>query len=331
MIQEFKKAERTQARLRAALCSPAGGGKTYSALLIAKGLGGKIAMIDTEHGSGSLYADSKGMPEYAVLELEPPYSPQRYIEAINLAEKSGFDIIIIDSLSHAWAGEGGALDMQEKARLASKSGNSWTAWREVTPHHTRLIDAMLGSHCHIIATMRSKQEYAQVTEDGGKVVIRKLGLAPVQREGMDYEFTVVLDLSQDHVATASKDRTGLFDKQHFVPDENTGKTLLAWLKSAKSAPQAQDNAGDTRKPLEAETGSKVPEEVKALAEKVKQKLEKAKRDPTTIRTIENLARALKEDFRLSYAEQWKELNITGWNELAISPADAYRQVAAARQ
>ena len=233
---EFKKAERKQAKIRLALASPAGGGKTYSALLIAKGIGGKIAMIDTEHGSGSLYAGVPGIPDYDVLELSPPFSPKRYIEAIKLAEKD-YAILIIDSLSHAWAAEGGVLDMQEAARLASKSGNSWTAWREVTPQHNELVEAMLQSPCHIIATMRSRQSYAQEEQEGAdgkkKAVIKKLGLAPVQREGMDYEFTLVLDLSQEHYATSSKDRTMLFDGQHFKPSEETGAKILEWLNKAK--------------------------------------------------------------------------------------------------
>ncbi len=248
---EFKKAERSQSKLRLALASPAGGGKTYSALLIARGLGGRIAMIDTERGSGSLYADAPDMPEYDVLELSPPYTPKKYREAINLAEKGGYDIIIIDSLSHAWAGEGGILEMHEAARLASKSGNSWTAWRVISPEHNQLVDAMLQSKCHVIATMRSKQEYAQVIEDN-KTTIKKLGLAPVQREGMDYEFTVVFDLSQEHIATATKDRTNLFDNAHFKPSVETGERLLAWLKSAKAvvvkpgdAPAEQEKVSNT--------------------------------------------------------------------------------------
>lgn len=225
---EFKKAERKQAKLRLALNSMSGGGKTYSALLIAKGLGGKIAMIDTEHGSGSLYANNPDMPEYDVLEIDAPYTPRRYKEAIDTAEKANYNIIIIDSLSHAWSSEGGILDMHEKARLGQKTQNSWTAWREVTPEHNKLVDSILQSSCHIIATMRTKQEYAQVSENG-KTEVKKLGLAPIQREGMDYEFTVVFDLSQEHIASASKDRTSLFDKDHFKPSEETGKKLLEWL------------------------------------------------------------------------------------------------------
>ncbi len=233
MTMKFVKAERKAAKLRLALCSPAGGGKTYSALLIAKGLGGSIAMIDTEHGSGSLYANNQGMPEYSVLELDPPFSPKRYIEAIKMAEEAGFTTIIIDSLSHAWSGEGGVLEMHDNATKASRSQNSFDSWRTVTPEHNRLVDAILTSKCHVIATMRTKAEYTQSTDERGKTIIKKVGTAPIQRDGVDYEFTVVLDLSTDHIATSSKDRTSLFDGQNFKPAEATGKALLEWLNSGK--------------------------------------------------------------------------------------------------
>lgn len=257
---QFVKAERRAAKLRLALCSPAGGGKTFSALKIAKGISGRIAMIDTEHGSGSLYAQSPGMPEYAVLEIDPPYSPRRYIEAIKAAEIAGFDIIIIDSLTHAWAGEGGVLEMHDKATSASRSGNSFTAWREITPEHNRLVDAILQSKSHIIATMRTKQEYAQTTDDKGKTIIKKLGTAPVQREGMDYEFTVVLDLTTDHIATSSKDRTSLFDGQHFKPDEQTGVTLSKWLNMGKPAEIRQTTV---KSPTKVQTTTPAPEATQA--------------------------------------------------------------------
>ncbi len=262
MVMEFKKAERKAAKLRLALCSPAGGGKTFSALKMAKGIGGKIAMIDSEHGSGSLYAGSQGMPDYAVLELDPPFTPKRYIEAIQLAEKSGFDIIIVDSLSHAWAGEGGVLEMHDRATSASRSGNSFVAWREITPEHNRLVDALLQSKCHIIATMRTKQEYTQSADDKGKVTVKKVGMAPVQREGIDYEFTVVLDLTTDHIATSSKDRTSLFDGQHFKPTEETGKQLLEWLTLGKTLSPSTTSTPETSKPgaVKAETGGIAPVE-----------------------------------------------------------------------
>lgn len=221
----FQRAQRKKAKLRLALSGPAGSGKTYSALLVAFGLGGRVAMIDTERGSGELYAH---LGEYDVCTLEPPFTPKKYIDAIKEAEAAGYDTIIIDSLSHAWAGQGGMLEMHDG--LAAKSGNSWTAWRQVTPLHNALVDAVLQSPCHVITTIRAKTEYAQVQENG-KQIVKRLGMAPVFRDGIEYEFTVFLDLAADHTATASKDRTGLFDGEVFIPDQQLGQRLLAWLES----------------------------------------------------------------------------------------------------
>ena len=198
----FRKAERRKAKLRLGLVGSAGSGKTYSALLVAGGIGGKIALIDTENGSGDLYAGMKGIPEYDVCTLAAPYTVQKYLEAIRDAEGSGYDVIIIDSLSHAWAGDGGLLDQQGKIADSGR-GNSYTAWRQITPMHNKLVEAMLTSPCHIIATMRAKTEYVLETNDKGKQTPKKVGMAPVQREGMDYEFTVVFDLDANHNATPS--------------------------------------------------------------------------------------------------------------------------------
>ena len=220
---EIRKAERRKAKLRLGITGPAGSGKTYGALQVAFGLGGKIVLIDTENGSGDLYA---GLGDYDVCTLEAPYSVQKYLEAINLCEKSGYNVIIIDSLSHAWAGAGGLLDMQ--GHLADNM-NSFSAWRKVTPLHNKLIDAMLSSKCHIIATMRSKTDYIQTENERGRTEIKKVGLAPVQRDGMEYEFGLVFDLSMNHMATVSKDRTGLFDGQVFMLTTQTGEMLRDWL------------------------------------------------------------------------------------------------------
>jgi hypothetical protein len=228
----FKKAQRKKAKLRLCLCGTSGSGKTYSAIKIAMGLGKKIAMIDTEHGSGELYAD---LADYDVVSLDAPYSPDRYINIIKHAEKEGYEVLIIDSLSHAWSGEGGVLEMADKITKASRSGNSYFAWRDVTPVHNKLVETILSSNMHIITTMRSKTEYIVEKDASGKVAPRKVGLAPIQRDGMEYEFTVVLDLSVDgHIASASKDRTQLFDGKPFLPSEETGKQILNWLNSGKS-------------------------------------------------------------------------------------------------
>ena len=234
----FRKAERRKAKLRLAITGPAGSGKTYGALLIAQGLGGRIAMIDTENGSGDLYAD---MCDYDVQTLTAPYTIPKYLEAIHEAEQEGYDVLIIDSLSHAWSGEGGLLDVHSKLTSTSKSGNSYAAWNKITPMQNRLIETMLASKCHVIATMRSKTDYAIMQGGSGKTEVRKVGLAPVQRDGVDYEFTVVFDLSMEHTVTVSKDRTSLFDKQVFVLSKDTGRILNNWLNTgADPVLNAQD-------------------------------------------------------------------------------------------
>ena len=234
----FRKAERRKAKLRLAITGPAGSGKTYGALMIAQGLGGRIAMIDTENGSGDLYAN---VCDYDVETLTAPYTVQKYLAAIHEAENSGYDVLIIDSLSHAWNGEGGLLDMHNTITKNMKSGNSYVAWGQITPWQNRLIETMLGSRCHIIATMRSKTDYAQLQNDRGRTEIRKVGLAPVQRDGMDYEFTIVFDLSMEHTVTVSKDRTSMFDRQVFTITPDTGRLLLDWLNTgAEYQPNAQD-------------------------------------------------------------------------------------------
>ena len=231
MAIEFKKAHRSKAKLRLAIAGPSGAGKTYSALLIASGIVPleKVAVIDTESGSADLYADLGG---YSTVTINPPYSPQKYIEAIHAAEAAGFELIIIDSLSHAWSGEGGLLDQQGKAADSKYRGNSWAAWREITPLHNQLVETMLHTPLHVIVTMRSKTEYIQ-TDVNGRKQIQKVGMAPIQRDGIEYEFTTVFDLSQNHTATVSKDRTKLFDGQYFTPTADCGKALLQWLNACK--------------------------------------------------------------------------------------------------
>lgn len=224
MTIQIRKATRKKAKLRLGIAAPSGAGKTYSALQMAFGIGGKVGLIDTEYGSGDLYAD---LGDYDIIPIEAPYDVKKYLEAIKAFEEAGYTTIIIDSLTHAWSGDGGLLDKQGK--IADRTGNSYTAWRNVTPEHNALVEAMLSSPCHIIATMRAKQEYVQEKNEQGKSVVRKLGMAPVQREGMEYEFTVMLDIDMAHVASTSKDRTRLFDGKFFKVTPETGKQLLGWL------------------------------------------------------------------------------------------------------
>jgi hypothetical protein len=235
-MSPFRKAERKKARLRLGLSGPAGSGKTYSALQIAFGLGGKIALIDTEHGSGELYAH---LGDYDVAGLAPPFTAEKYIQLIHDAEAAGYNVIIIDSLSHAWAGEGGLLDQQGKIADSGK-GNSFTAWRTITPMHNALVEAMLQTPAHLIATTRAKTEYVLEKNRDGKDVPRKVGLAPVQRDGMEYEFTIFFDLSANHLASSSKDRTSLYDgRAPFVPTPEIGRDLLEWLEAGADPAEEQ--------------------------------------------------------------------------------------------
>lgn len=224
---ELRKASRKKAKIRLGLSAVSGGGKTYSAILIAKGLCGdlsKTAFIDTESGSADLYAH---MGDYNVLPLTAPFSPERYIEAIRACEKAGMEVIIIDSISHEWDGKGGCLEIVEQL------GGKYQDWAKVTPRHQSFIDAIIHSACHIITTVRRKQDYEMIKENG-KMKVEKGGLKEITREGFEYELTINLNLDTNHNAEASKDRTGLFmGKPAFVPSEKTGEAILQWCEQGE--------------------------------------------------------------------------------------------------
>lgn len=229
----FQKAQRIVKKARIGLCGVAGSGKTLTALKLASGIGQRIALVDTENNSSVLYADRI---DFDVLNLEPPFEIEKYIKAIHQAEAAGYDVLILDSISHAWAGEGGLLDTQGK--LADGGMNSFTAWRKLTPQHNAFIEAMIRSKLHLIATMRSKMDYVVETNEKGKLVPKKVGLAPVQREGLDYEFDIVFDLDLNHNALSTKDRSSLFDgKLVSRPDENVGRQILEWLQRGQQPTQ----------------------------------------------------------------------------------------------
>lgn len=209
---QIRKATREQAKLRLALIGPAGSGKTYSALKIAIAIAGDkpVLVLDTEHGSAEKYAGYCD-PEIGPLEFDivtpDSFSPAIYIEGIKLAEANGYGVIVLDSLSHAWMGKDGALELVDRAQARQKTPNSYTAWRDVTPLHNQMVDAIVGARVHVIATLRSKTEYVQEKDpQTGRTIIRKVGLQPVQRDGLEYEFDVVGDLDQDNTLTISKTR-----------------------------------------------------------------------------------------------------------------------------
>ena len=217
------------------LQGPSGSGKTYSALLLAYGLvkdWDKIAVIDSENHSADLYAH---LGDYSVVQIGPPFSPAKYIEAIEICEAAGMEVIIIDSISHEWEGQGGILDIH-----SSMMGNSFTNWSKVTPMHNSFVNRILQSPAHVIATIRSKVDYI-LSDRNGKMVPEKVGLKGITREGMDYEFTIVLDIDLKHQVTASKDRTGLFmDKPQFVITEATGGLIKDWCNSGFKVSDIED-------------------------------------------------------------------------------------------
>jgi hypothetical protein len=229
---QFTKATRQKARLRLALTGPSGSGKTWSALLLARGLGGKVSVIDTERDSASLYDH---LIEFDRLNLDAPFTPERYVEAIKAAEDASYNVLIIDSITHEWSGVGGCLELVDQVARAKYKGNIWSAWNDITPRHRALLDAILRSPMHIIVTLRSKTETAQTEENGRKKVV-KLGMKAEQRDGFEYEMTVVLDIIHDgHFAAATKDRTGLFTDMDPAPiTEGTGSMLLNWLERGEA-------------------------------------------------------------------------------------------------
>jgi hypothetical protein len=226
----LRKAERKQAKLRIGVSGPSGSGKTYSGLLLAKGMSSsweKVALIDTENGSGELYSD---LGAYNVIKIEAPFTPERYIEAIKMCEEAGMESIVIDSASHEWDGKGGCLEIQESL------GGRYQDWAKVTPRHQKFIQAILESPVHIITTTRRKQDYDMTKDGSGKTKVEKVGLKEVQREGFEYELTLSFEVDTRHMAKASKDRTGLFaDKPEEVITEATGQKIKAWADAGAPA------------------------------------------------------------------------------------------------
>lgn len=231
-MSAFKKATKAQSKLRISIFGPSGSGKTYTSLLIASALGGPVALIDTERGSASKYAGD--VADFDALELTS-YEPAKYIRAIGEAAKERYPVLVIDSLSHAWSGKGGILEQKDA------KGGRFDAWKELTPQQTDLLEAILAYPGHVIVTMRSKTEYVldQVENRSGKMVStpRKVGLAPVQRQDLEYEFDVVLRLDADNIAHVEKTRcSALAGLSIRHPGAPLAELLTAWLSDGASPP-----------------------------------------------------------------------------------------------
>ena len=249
----FKKAEKKGLLARIALCGPSGSGKTYWGLQIASVLADSVkkdlAVIDTENGSASKYAD---LFEFDVNPIYNDFAPSKYIDAMRDCGSDNYGCLLVDSLTHAWAGSGGALDIHTKETDKSKSGNSYMAWGKVTPLHNALINAMLAHPTHLVTTMRSKVDYIQEKNKFGKTAPKKVGMAPVQREGMDYEFDIVGEIDTDHNLVITKSRCPQIADELFRPDKKGLLTLmeaiLGWVGVYKVPdPSKEPVVGDENK------------------------------------------------------------------------------------
>ena len=236
---QLQKATRKKVKLKLNISAPSGAGKTMGALLIAYGITGnwdKIAVIDTENKSASLY---EHLGDFNTIDLAPPFSPERYIQAIDMCLAGGIEVIIIDSSSHEWNGAGGCIEINEKLAQAKYKGNTWSAWNETTPRHDAFVNKLLQSDAHIITCTRSKME----TVMGDDRKVKKVGMKDIQRDGWEYELTVSLSIDRDtHMAIASKDRTELFEgKEPFVITTETGKIIKEWCEKGVDVKLAQSN------------------------------------------------------------------------------------------
>lgn len=289
MPLQFKRATKEKTRLRMAIDGPSGSGKTYTALTfafaLADAVGGKVALIDTEHASASKYADQ--FPEFDTLEMDT-FSPETYTEAIKLAEQAGYSVLVIDSLSHAWDGMGGALELVDKAAARSRSGNSYTAWRDVTPLHRQMVEAILQSSCHIIVTMRSKMEYIlqEETRNGRTVQVpKKIGMAPIQRQGTEYEFDIVADIDIDHKLIVSKSRcSAVADAVQLKPKGEWMQPVIDWLTSgieAKPRESEQAKANESAQPTPPVPKPTRPYDAETVKQGIADRLKKASDEPAS--------------------------------------------------
>ena len=249
---EFQLCENTGFYLRMALLGPSGAGKSYTALSVATELGfEKVGIIDTENGSARRYARSFRR-RFTCLELSS-FGPRDYIDAIEAARKAGIEVLVIDSLSHAWMGKGGVLEMVDQSARRQARGsaaNSFNGWREVTPEHNRLVEAMIRFPGHLLVTMRVKTEYLVEKDDKGRSIPRKVGLAPVQRDGLEYEFDVLGEVDLDHTLCITKSRCPrLADAVLQRPGAELAQTLRAWLDGADGAPRAPEPPQDPTEAL----------------------------------------------------------------------------------
>lgn len=314
MTLKLQKISREQVKMRLGLSGPSGFGKTYSALLLASGMTtwDKIAIIDTENKSAGLYSH---LGEFYTIPLEAPYTPERYIEAIKACEDGGIEVIIIDSISHEWDGKGGCLE------IVDKLGGRFQDWAKVTPRHTAFVSAITHCKCHILTTVRRKQEYSMDT-DNNKTKVTKLGMKEITREGFEYELTINFELINDkHLAKAGKDRTGLFDnKPEFLITPETGMEILKWCNSGEVViPLYKQFSDRINKSSNSDDLVKVQTDIKEsnLSEDDLKKLREEYKTKLEDLTKPNKESVKKEDFKRPTEEELKKLSDAMYNELKV--------------
>lgn len=237
---QIQPASKIKSKLRMGLVGPSGSGKTYTALTLASALGTKVLVIDTERGSAAKYRNIFTDIQFDTingLADEPGgFSPLNFARAIALGDAGGYDVIIIDSLSHAWEGKGGAMEMVDKVVAQQRIKNTFTAWADVTPDHRAMIDAILTANAHVICTMRAKTEYVIEKDERGRSAPRKIGIEPIQRKGMEYEFDIVGDI-ENAVLSITKTRfNALHGEVVKRPGRDLGLQIKAWLDEGVDAP-----------------------------------------------------------------------------------------------
>jgi hypothetical protein len=247
-----KPAVRVGQKARIALTGPSGAGKTWTALTIAQELAGdgRILLVDTEEGSGALYANRFN---YEHLQWAPPYDPREL--TATLAQARGYSVVIVDSLSHFWDDEGGTLDIVDSVAARHTSKNSFAAWKEGTPIQKDMVRGMLRCPAHVIVTMRAKTEYVleQITDKNGRTVNvpKRVGLAPVQRAGLEYEFTVLGMLELNHQLVIDKSRCDLVADKRYLAGKagDFARVFAGWLSTAEPEPEPPALADEATKGL----------------------------------------------------------------------------------
>jgi len=292
MVQ-IRRARRSATKLRLLLTGPSGSGKTWGALQIARGLGGRCVVIDTEEGSSDLYDH---LHDFDVIDLKPPFTPERYIEAITAAEDAGYEVIIVDSVTHCWSGPGGCLELLEDVAKAQFRGNTWSAFSVITPRWRAFVDKLLRSPAHVICSGRSKTETAQV-DDHGRKKVAKLGMKLEARDGLEFEFTLVLDLIHDgHYATVSKDRTGLFAGDPKPITVETGKRIAEWLAGGQAVAATDDQAvvDGAAKAIDA---AATMQRLDLLAQTIDQRLTEGRLTDETAKSLRRMVQAKRDELK----------------------------------